>query len=373
MSSSTHLDSGRKKRARAVTITAPSSPASDALPGTSTSRSHSHHHNHRDPELEDELELTADEADDTSALSPSNAKSTGGRKGTKRSAVSRSTREALRKTNHSRIEKRRREKINDALDSLRELVPAQPIAQSATEKESLTQSSPASPSGASPPKKSEKEFKLEVLERTVVYVRYLVDKVKALEEQSGSSSGCSNCDAGEARRSVVKDEVDMDAGDSEERPSKRLKTRTPSPAVTLAASPVPAIRLPSINSLLMSLGDEREAQLPSPTFSAYSDTRRNSISHSLAPSLALSSPTHSSPPSTSFSPPNPTNINISVTVPQTQTQTAPSSHLWNDSIGTRISAEHARDSHTPGSILGLRLALIAPHSHSHSHPRPKIY
>lgn len=45
------------------------------------------------------------------------------KRGRKPGAMSRSARETQRKINHSRIEKARRSKINDALDALRDLVP----------------------------------------------------------------------------------------------------------------------------------------------------------------------------------------------------------------------------------------------------------
>lgn len=122
-------------------------------------------------------------------------------------ASSRGAREQARKTNHSRIEKRRREKINDALATLRDVVPIG-IAEIL---EQLEQASPgASPAlsavgaaaaaavatsaatrgsigGANEKGKkkagAEKEFKLEVLERTVVFVKYLLERVDELEAQ----------------------------------------------------------------------------------------------------------------------------------------------------------------------------------------------
>lgn len=108
-------------------------------------------------------------------------------------AASRGAREQARKTNHSRIEKRRREKINDALSTLRELVPsdiATMVASVSGESGcSLALVSPGlSPAlsavgatNASGKKKGEKEFKLEVLERTVIFVKYLLDRVRELE------------------------------------------------------------------------------------------------------------------------------------------------------------------------------------------------
>ncbi|EKD02096.1 hypothetical protein A1Q2_03598 [Trichosporon asahii var. asahii CBS 8904] len=70
------------------------------------------------------------------------------------------SREALRKANHSLIERRRREKINFALGELREMVPG------------LGGDGPGGKGG---------EFKLEVLERTVVHMRELKAQVAELE------------------------------------------------------------------------------------------------------------------------------------------------------------------------------------------------
>lgn len=97
-------------------------------------------------------------------------------------AASRGAREQARKTNHSRIEKRRREKINEALATLRELVPADIVTAVNTMSPGI---SPAlSAIGAGGKKKAgEKEFKLEVLERTVVFVKYLLERVGELEHQ----------------------------------------------------------------------------------------------------------------------------------------------------------------------------------------------
>lgn len=120
-------------------------------------------------------------------------------------ASSRGAREQARKTNHSRIEKRRREKINDALATLREVVPigiaeileqleqanpgASPAlsAVGAAAAAALTAASGGSIDGVNEKGKKkagvEKEFKLEVLERTVVFVKYLLERVDELEAQ----------------------------------------------------------------------------------------------------------------------------------------------------------------------------------------------
>jgi hypothetical protein len=79
------------------------------------------------------------------------------------SVPTRSEREALRKTNHSKIEKRRRKKTNEALTALRELVPLE------------------EDQGAE--RKWEKEFKLEILERTVAYLQKLTQRDRALQAQ----------------------------------------------------------------------------------------------------------------------------------------------------------------------------------------------
>lgn len=74
-----------------------------------------------------------------------------------------SSREALRKANHSLIERRRREKINAALADLREMVP-----------------------GLGDDAKGG-EFKLEVLERTVAHMRELKDELALLKKRAGTA------------------------------------------------------------------------------------------------------------------------------------------------------------------------------------------
>ena len=76
------------------------------------------------------------------------------------------SREALRKANHSLIERRRREKINFALGELRAMVP-----------------------GLSGAEAKGGEFKLEVLERTVEHMRELKTRVQELEEREESGTG----------------------------------------------------------------------------------------------------------------------------------------------------------------------------------------
>ncbi|ORX41238.1 hypothetical protein BD324DRAFT_606846 [Kockovaella imperatae] len=75
------------------------------------------------------------------------------------------SREALRKANHSMIERRRREKINAALGELRQMVP-----------------------GLGDTGGKGGEFKLEVLERTVEHMRDLTARLEELESRLGSAS-----------------------------------------------------------------------------------------------------------------------------------------------------------------------------------------
>ncbi|PVG01627.1 hypothetical protein CPB86DRAFT_794975 [Serendipita vermifera] len=77
----------------------------------------------------------------------------------------RSAREAARKASHSVIEKKRRERINQALTELRTLVPAE-----------------ENPGTANPGK----DFKLEVLIRTVSHLKSLVTRVEELESTVGN-------------------------------------------------------------------------------------------------------------------------------------------------------------------------------------------
>ena len=127
------------------------------------------------------------------------------------------SREQLRKANHSLIERRRREKINFALSELREMVP-----------------------GLGDTGKGG-EFKLEVLERTVLHMRELKARIVELESAMQSSSSSSN-DAGagrkKARQYVPKaDKDDHDAAVmpvlevvKQAQPTRKSTTTPPSPS-----------------------------------------------------------------------------------------------------------------------------------------------
>ncbi|KDQ56629.1 hypothetical protein JAAARDRAFT_131718, partial [Jaapia argillacea MUCL 33604] len=102
----------RAKRIRTDSLDPSTRPAAitPSLPTTATS-----HHPHDDDDEGDE-----DEDEEPPTPPP---QTTSKRRGRKPGTLSRSARESLRKQNHSRIEKARRTKINDALATLRELVP----------------------------------------------------------------------------------------------------------------------------------------------------------------------------------------------------------------------------------------------------------
>ncbi|KAI0827303.1 hypothetical protein BC628DRAFT_1318293 [Trametes gibbosa] len=112
------------------------------------------------------------------------------RRGRKPGAMSRTARESLRKLNHSKIEKARRTKINETLSALSTLVndrghilPASP-----GQSEDSVEDDAKAKKGKG--KAEEKEFKLDVLVKTVEYMQDLIARVKALEQTM-----CAQCRA----------------------------------------------------------------------------------------------------------------------------------------------------------------------------------
>ncbi|PBK63153.1 hypothetical protein ARMSODRAFT_1024188 [Armillaria solidipes] len=126
-------------------------------------------------------------AEDRDQVAPSPVAPGPAKRGRKPGAMSRSAREAQRKLNHSIIEKARRTKINDALATLRQLVPdnfGQADEQVTGEDDDDDDDGEyGTKKKAATGKKAEKEkeFKLEILVRTVSYMQHLLDKVKELE------------------------------------------------------------------------------------------------------------------------------------------------------------------------------------------------
>ena len=183
------------------------------------------------------------------------------RRGRKPSSLSRATRESMRRQNHSRIEKARRTKINEALAMLRDLVPpdaGRKPAVSGDESIDDDDDDDEIASGKKPAKvgqqRQEKEFKLEILEKAVVYVQELQEKLRVFETQG--CSRCSNVSTPSTYRPKRKREAmppsdDYDSPSSvdvaPERPIKRI---TPPHSVPPPIPATSSTRLPSISSWL---------------------------------------------------------------------------------------------------------------------------
>ena len=103
------------------------------------------------------------------------------RRGRKPAAMSRSARESLRKLNHSRIEKARRTKINETLSTLSNLVNERDWVLKAQKPEVIPEAAVEEKGKKGKGKTEEKEFKLDVLVKTVEYMQDLVAHVQALE------------------------------------------------------------------------------------------------------------------------------------------------------------------------------------------------
>lgn len=189
------------------------------------------------------------------------------RRGRKPGALSRTAREAQRKINHSLIEKARRTKINDALAALRELVPTEykRVNEAAEASDESEDDEPKKGKGKS--KAGEKEFKLEILVRTVAYLQDLTEKVKRLEED-----GCKQCiHRGSKRR---KQDVEQEDGARTE--------------VGSTTTEDPSSRLPSISTWLPHPSQERTRRTL--TSSQSPSTRRPVPSSSKSPSQQLPTP-----------------------------------------------------------------------------------
>ncbi|KAI0753337.1 hypothetical protein C8Q80DRAFT_1249818 [Daedaleopsis nitida] len=102
------------------------------------------------------------------------------RRGRKPGTMSRTARESLRKLNHSRIEKARRTKINETLATLSNLIGDRDrvlLSRSTEVSEAPVEETGKKGKG----KTEEKEFKLDVLVKTVEYMQDLIARVQVLE------------------------------------------------------------------------------------------------------------------------------------------------------------------------------------------------
>ena len=223
------------------------------------------------------------------------------RRGRKPNTSSRAAREAQRKMNHSIIEKARRTKINDALATLRMLVPAQHKRSQDGDDDDyeLTDEWKGK-------KADEKEFKLDVLVRTVSFLQELTERVKFLEQ-----GGCSKCGktgvAGQKRKRVEmeahEDDTDdieleseceiqigmLNAGDDASLSNTRLPSISswlPHPSVDPSKLPFPPSQSPMVVASLKN-DPHTISQLPSPPSSTQF---LPSISTQIPPALTLPSP-----------------------------------------------------------------------------------
>ncbi|KIM28200.1 hypothetical protein M408DRAFT_23906 [Serendipita vermifera MAFF 305830] len=167
----------------------------------------------------------------------------------------RSAREAARKANHSVIEKKRREKINQALTELRTLVPADDTA--------------AVTNGT-------KDFKLEVLVRTVTHLKHLVSRINQLESATAvtptQDKSARNQTAlalpAPCKRCFERDRKDSKGHSVELPPVSSLLTGLPSPpsSGSLASSPVhadvPSLHLPGSTMSLSRIAENGSDTAP---------------------------------------------------------------------------------------------------------------
>ncbi|KAI1792440.1 hypothetical protein LXA43DRAFT_1006584 [Ganoderma leucocontextum] len=262
------------------------------------------------------------------------------RRGRKPGAMSRSARESLRKLNHSRIEKARRTKINETLSTLSNLVNERDRVVKSQKPEAVAETAVEENGKKGKGKPEEKEFKLDVLVKTVEYMQDLVARVQALEREM-----CTQCRSREEarvdvvsappspkRRRADEDETMEDASQSVARRSHQrheeedsyvgddehglcaAEEELPSPmpfAVPIAAAgqSKASPRLPPISSWLAQPYDPStlmskspnavpvrspaNAQLPSPPPSG---RFRPALTLANMPSLALPGPAHPLPP-----------------------------------------------------------------------------
>lgn len=156
-------------------------------------------------------------------------------------------RESLRKLNHSIIEKARRTKINDTLAALKQLIPPDFGYPQDAEEGDEEYADGVRSKGKK--KKEEREFKLEILVRTVAYMRTLLDKVADLEAEAASAD-C-QCNSPSSKRKFALDEDIQTA--------KRPKVQGGLPSIASWLPQIELSRTPPLNS----------SHLPSPPASAH--------------------------------------------------------------------------------------------------------
>lgn len=313
----------KAKRARTETeITTSTSSSAQAAPAQARHRPHIlPRDTYGNPSNESPMDHeSSEDEDEYDPVEPAPAPK---RRGRKPGPLSRSARESQRKLNHSRIEKARRTKINETLATLSNLV-------SDAEKQRAAASGTAVVE-VEEKGKGEKEFKLDVLVKTVTYIQELIHRVKTLEVKS-----CSRCtgtsqtapvsppESPSISRKRKADDLDVgvdvlevadDADDERDDESSRHTmqrraisvTSPPSRAMSKAPSQSPC--LPPISSWLpnpyvdpsclasMSDPSVQPSHLPTPPLSG-SFRVPMSVSSQAPPALVLPGPAHPMPADT---------------------------------------------------------------------------
>ncbi|KAJ7496984.1 hypothetical protein FB451DRAFT_1209506 [Mycena latifolia] len=293
---------------------------------------------------------------------------TGAKRGRKPATLSRTAREAQRKLNHSIIEKARRTKINDALATLKQLVPAnygQPSAPADDDDEGEDGDYDAKNGGKAPKKatgkreEKEKEFKLEILIRTVSFMQDLIERVAVLEEGANQQS-CSNC-AGPSSLKRKRSAGPSDAEDESRSVARRREagpaTPEPSPFLRPDASPrAPSMpysgaRLPSISSWLPDLSHIDPTLRPSPRASPEFQSHLPSPPSSTQ--FAASHPPSQLPPALSLGP-IATQALLSARTPEDESAASLLLEISASSPTFRESkSDLQRQVQTPATLLGL--------------------
>ena len=206
----------------------------------------------------------------------------------KSSKISKSTRDSLRRQNHSRIEKARRTKINEALDTLRVLVPPS-IGEDRNDEDD--EGGEGGECGEGKKRGQQKEFKLEILVRTVTYMKQLISRVEDLESKLGQSPPSVPQPRCLKRK---RDDIFQQLLDEEPVPVPTSKTSGDSASRASTTSPL----LPPISTLFQHQNTSPASlqtpdQLPSPPATAEFRPRSDSLEQSYSarlPSLTLPSP-----------------------------------------------------------------------------------
>ncbi|KAF9265541.1 hypothetical protein L218DRAFT_957139 [Marasmius fiardii PR-910] len=224
------------------------------------------------------------------------------KRGRKPGTMSKAARETQRKLNHSIIEKARRTKINDALATLRQLVPPdfgnENLKKQADQGDADVEEEDGDdgdyqekitlkPKKTGKKEEKEREFKLEILIRTVSYMQHLIRRVEELEEQSGTEPLNHSSDPKKRKRDTVTDNTaHPDRGIN-----RRRKLDSP---IEQSSEHFSRPRLPSISAWLPEIDPALKSHSHSPP------------SHTFL-SLPLASPAHlpSPPSSTQFKPLSP--------------------------------------------------------------------